>query len=204
MASPKVKILVEKCGRCGAPLVGDNRGTGRPWLHLDGEPADGHYPHFGVVLDREQIIASITKYVEPEEEIDEDAEPVGEIGSWVMPPPEIVGRPATDEEIGISNRIGRRQILNAAERNEFVTDVRFSRGWIADQWGRPKRVTDSLGIFGAHIDGRRFHAWWIEDSKGVLEFQNARCYGLLGFHGQRELVRYINGAEGLPNRPISR
>lgn len=194
MAAPKVKLLIETCGRCGDTLVNDNRGLGKPFLHLGGEPADGHYPHHGVVLDREQIIASITKYVEPEPE-EEDAEHIGEIGSWVMPPPEIPGRPATEEEIGTSNRIGRRIILNACERNEFVTDVRYSRGWIADQWGRPKRITDSIGIFGAHIDGRRFHAWWIEDSKGVLEFQNARCYGLLGFHGQRELVRYINGLD---------
>lgn len=191
MAAPKVKFLIEKCGKCQGLIASDNRGTGKAWVHLDGEPADGHYPHFGVVLPPEATLAMCERtaptVVEPEEK--------EERGIGALPPPVIYGRPATDEEIGLSNRIGRRQILNAAEREGFTTDVRFSRGWIADQWGRPGRVTDSIGIFGIHDDGRVFHAWWIEDSHGVLEFQNARCYGLVGFHGQRELVRYIRGEE---------
>jgi hypothetical protein len=190
MAAPKVKFLIEKCGRCHGLIASDNRGTGKPWVHLDGEPADGHFPHFGVVLERKVILEMCQRIeISPLE-----AEPV-ERGIGALPPPEIPGRPATDEQIGLSNRIGRRQILNAAEREGFTTDVRYSRGWIADQWGRPGRVTDSIGIFGIHDDGRVFHAWWIEDSHGVLEFQNARCYGLVGFHGQRELVRYIRGEE---------
>ncbi len=181
-----IKLLVEICGRCGDEVVNDNTGSGRPWLHLAGEPEDGHFPHFGIFLPREDVAAMCLR---PDTtEADEEQEQ-----AWVMPPPEVPGRPATEEEIGLSNRLGRRQIINFAKREGFTIDVRYSRGAIADQWGRLNRVTDSLGILGIHSDGRVFHAWWIEDSKGVLEFQNARCYGLVGFQQQNTLKRYITG-----------
>lgn len=194
----QIKILTLDCGRCHGTIASDNTGSGKAWVHLDGEPADGHYPHFGVVLDREQVIASCQRF---EPEPDPDDIPLDEPGlyAWVMPPPEIEGRPATDEEIGLSNRTGRRQIVNAAAREEFTVDSRYSRGWIADQWGRPKRVADSLGIFGIHSDGRGFHAWWLAEASGDLKFENARLLGAPGFHGQRELIRYIRGEEVAPS-----
>lgn len=183
MAERQVKLIVERCSRCLADVVNDNMGTGRPWLHLEGEPADGHPIAFGRLV--EDPIAAMTR-------VDTSVEDDAAEEAKIMPPPEIIGRPATDEEIG-NNRTARRQIINLAEKHGFTVDVRFSRGPVANQWGRFGRMADSLGILGV-TDGRAFHAWWLEDTKEGLKFQNARCHGLLGFQTVASLKKYIAGS----------
>lgn len=183
MATALIKLLVETCAHCGGPLATDNTGSGKPWLHLDGEPADGHYPAFGVLCP--DPVAAMTR-VDTSEEDDAAEE------RKVMPPPEIMGRPATEDEIG-NNRTARRQIVKAATNAGFTVDVRFSRGPVADQYGRFNRMADSVGILGV-TEGRAFHAWWLEDSKEGLKFQNARCHGVVGFQTVAALKKYIAGS----------
>jgi hypothetical protein len=181
-----VKLLVEICGRCHGELVGDNTGSGRPWQHLAGEPADGHLPHFGVVLEREAILAACIR--RDTTEADQEA-----ADAATMPAPEIPAHAATETEIGESGRLGRRQIINLARRNEFTIDVRFARGPAVADRGKSYRQADSLGVFGIHADGRRFHAWWLEDAGGDLVFQNARCGGVIGFQSSEALKTYLRG-----------
>ena len=53
----EVRILFDKCAKCGRDIIGDNTGDGRPWQHVDGEPHDdSHFPAFGFLAgDRVRI-----------------------------------------------------------------------------------------------------------------------------------------------------
>lgn len=187
MATAQIKLLVEPCSRCHGLLANDNTGSGRPWIHLDGEPGDGHLPIFGVLADRDAVREAMARNMADVEEIDEEKE-----ARKILPPPEVMGRPATDEEIG-NNRTARRQILKAAIAAGFTVDARFSRGPVADQWGRFGRMADSVGMLGVK-PGAAFHAWWLEESGGGLKFQNARCHGVIGFQTVETLKKYIAGS----------
>lgn len=182
---PRVKILVEICGRCGCEVVGDNRIRLHAWQHLV-EPEDGHEPVFGTPLDAE-ILERLFALEVVEEVVEEP---------W--PQPEVPVRDATDAEVGESNRLGRRQLMTHGRRNGFDVAARFNRGPVPDQYDRFKRMADSLVIYGSHPDGRRFYCWWIAKRDGEFEFQNGYGLGLPAGSGQQDVIDYVKGKTSLP------
>ena len=180
---PKIRYMLGTCGRCGEDVCGANVG-GAPWLHLAGEPQDGHFVHHGVLLSPEELRDIYARSAPPPaDEGPQEQEP--------YPPPTIPGRDATEDEIGTSKRLTRRRIVDRARAAGFVVVACYSQGWWPDQWGRPARLADGLGIAGRHEDGRAFHCWWATKSNGEWEFQSATCAGVTDVVGQDRVVKYV-------------
>jgi hypothetical protein len=180
-------MLVEICGRCGDEIVNDNRNRGNLWLHLAGDPQDGHLPTFGTPTSDEVL----RRLFHPKE----SEKPVPQAAFVVERVPV---RDATDEEIGTSNRLGRRQLINHAKRNGFTVTARFARGPWIDQYGNPVRTVDSLVIYGWHeSDGRQFHCWWATKASGEYEFQRAFLAGTQGLTSSADALDYVKGKTSL-------
>lgn len=182
----RVKLLFEICAVCGDEVVGDNMMTGRAWQHLAGRPEDDHDVVFGARLGEELARSVCAKPNTTEED-------AARLESYRMPEPEVRAREATEEEIGTSARVGRRQILNAAKKAGFETRVNYARGPLADQWGRFSRMADSLAMAGGHSDGRGFVAMWVAKADDALAFEGAYILGHPGKRSSDELKRYLRG-----------
>jgi len=186
----RIRYLYELCSTCGTEVVNDNLNTGRPWLHVMGEPADGHPVKFGTLVPRDDL----AKIFAPRQEVVDEAADDAADKLMANHPVQVHARTATQEEIGESARLGRRQILNLAKRMGFTTEARFSRGPVADQYGRWARDADSLLIAGWHPDdSRMFVAWWLADAHGELQTQTIKCAGLVGPQSVKALKDYLRG-----------
>ena len=177
----EVRILFDKCAKCGRDIIGDNTGDGRPWQHVDGEPHDdSHFPAFGFLAGDRVRIASLLEL--------EDVLTVPENPGPGTP------RPATEEEIG-NNRSGRRQIINLAEKHGFTVTTSVCTGPVKAQGEQGWRLVDSFGLAMVHPDGRHAVACWESKAgEGDWSYLFAMCSGTTaGLVGSPGLKRYLIG-----------
>lgn len=151
MTALPVKLLVEKCGRCGGDVVGDNMGTGRPWQHIAGP--DDHNIVFGTPAP-DGVVRVPATLDDLEAVLDDDA-------PAEFPPPG-TPHPADDADLG-GARTGTRQMVNAAVRAGFTVETTLCTGPVRigrQHDPRGFRYVDSLLVGFRHPDGRAAVAVW--------------------------------------------
>lgn len=155
--------MTSACARCGGRL----HYADQAWRHDDS--AIDHYPVHGRPAP-EGLLATAKAVEEPEPE----PEPI--------PAPEVMARPATEEEIG-GPRTGRRQMVRAAERAGWDVEAHYARGPFLNMNGTLNRIADSLVIrmtkgtemgVGIWIDGD-FHAGWWRSPRQALSFKDLKA-----------------------------
>ena len=152
---PEVKLLIEKCGRCGGDVVGDNMGTGRPWQHVVGP--DDHHIVFGTPAPPGHLSEAPAALDALQALLEEDEDDL----TAGLPPP---GRPrkAHDDELG-GARTGTRQMINTALKAGFTIDAHLCTGPVkigTQHDPRGYRYVDSLLVGFKHPDGRAAVGVW--------------------------------------------
>ena len=178
----EVRILFDKCARCGGDIIGDNLGTGRSWQHLMGEPADSHYPAHGTLAgDVVKIERSSLDDLEQALEVQDNPGPG-------------TPRPATEEEIG-NNRSGRRQVIKLATEQGFTVVTSVVTGPVKAIGEQGWRLVDSFGLGMHHPDGRHAVACWESKAgEGEWSYLFALCSGTTaGLVGSAALKEYLRG-----------
>jgi hypothetical protein len=188
----EIRLLVERCGRCGTDAVGDNTGSGRAWQHLDPEQ-DDHFVVFGTPAPQGVVSAPSGGLDALAALLEEDDDLTAGLPSPGTP------RAVADEELG-DGRAGTRQMVNAALAAGFTIEASLCRGAVKiarhhDERGY--RYVDSLLVGFRRDDGRGACGVWerIVDKPGAkFAFVLAFTKGGQGVQGSAELKTYLKGA----------